>query len=236
MTGLRPRGVTAALRALYPNADIRTRTPARLPDLPPAPPGLTVYLPARLARYLGIGHDNRRAANYLGWHMRTPVAITRWDGVNSTDPGAYADFTVAPDDTALAIWADPGGTYGVPSYSTVEEVLGPFPATRPVRQMIQIALDASLRPHLDLAPSPRGPRYRLLLWGTDPATLSGCIDVSEETGQYREAWLMWRDPAVHARYGWGEEKHYGRTQAAEVRRQLENARGLHRDLEAGVRW
>jgi hypothetical protein len=219
----RPRGVTAALRALYPSADILTRT---------SPAGLVVSLPARCARYLGIGHDNARAAAWLSWHMKTPVTVA--PAAPSAGIAAWVEFTVVPDPGG-PLPPDPGGSQGVPVYATVDGVLGPFPATRPVRQLIKTALDAGLRPHLDLAPSTHGPRYRVQLWGTDPTTLAGCIDVSEETGRFAEAWLMWRqEGASPGRYGWADEKHYAKAQAAEVRRQLENARDLHRVTRRGV--
>ena len=203
----RPRGVTAALRRHYPAAAITARGTAD---------GLTVTVPAAVARYWGVRRDPARAAALLAHDLRVPLVITGADDRRRRPGGpVLTDVHLALCDGPLP--PDPGAGSGMPAYATVAQVIGDFPANRQVTMLIQLAIDAGCRPHLDWNRSPRGRRYRIGLWHVDGRLLHGCIDVYEESGKFAEAWLQW---------GRGDERRV--TGAAEVRAQLISARDLHR--------
>jgi hypothetical protein len=206
-----PRDVTAALRRHYPAAAITTRGTAE---------GLTVTVPAAVARYWGARRDPARAAALLAYDLRTPLAITGADDYRRR-PGSpvLTGVHLAPCDGPLP--PDPGAGSGIPAYTTVAQVIGDFPASRQVTSLIRLAIDADCRPHLDWTRSRHGRRYRVGLWHVDRQLLHGCIDVYEESGKFAEAWLQW---------GRGDERRTG--DAAEVRIQLSSARDLHRGRHA----
>lgn len=198
------RAVAAALRALYPDADITSRTQTD--------GTIRVTMPARPARYLGVTRDPAYAAAWIGRDLPAQVRIA---AVDFRDRARTAVLTLEPAEDA-ARPPRPGGGDAIPLYPTIGQVLGDFPATRPVANLIAAAITARLRPHLDPSPSPHGRRYRVLLWDVDPDGLHGVIDVFEDSGRYADAWLSW---------GRGNETRYGAGQAAmaKVRAQIKNA-------------
>jgi hypothetical protein len=182
MPDVTARDITSAIRGLYPR--IRLLRADRLED-----GTFTVRMPARPARYWGIGRDHAYAAAWLsrrlGWH----ATITGADFTPSAD-GEQALVRIAVDDGPLP--PDPGSSRGIPVYTTVDQVVAGFPANRIVRGLIQAAIDAGLRPHLAPEPSRHGRRYRVGLWGTaQPDPLVGVFDVSEARGRFVRAWLAW---------------------------------------------
>ncbi len=202
--GLAARDITTALRSLYPRDPITTTTTGG---------AFTVTMPASVARYWV--RDPAYGAAWLSRRLRSAVEITAVGPVRAATSGPLAAaVTVQPVPGGL-LPPDPGSTLGIPLYAAVREVLGDFPATRTVRAMVQVALGAGLRSHTDLAPSPHGRRYRVMLWGTGPRPLCGCIDVYEQSGRYAAAWLTW---------GTGPEAHYDQGQLAAVRAQLATAK------------
>lgn len=205
---VRPRDITAALRQLYPHISLSATAQAGGTFL--------VRMPEATARYWGIERDPRHAAAWLTRNLPRPVEI-RGVRIDKRATGNIALVTVAVSGQPRP--ADPGSSLGVPGYATVGEVIGDFPATRPVRALIQAALDGGLRPHLDPCRSPHGPRYRVLLWGTGETPLTGVLDISETTGRFAGAWLAW---------GRGPETRYGQDQAGPVRAAITSARDLHR--------
>ncbi len=188
--GLAARDITTALRGLYPRDPITTTA---------AGGAFIVKMPVAVARYWV--RDPAYGGAWLSCRLRFAVEITAVGLARAGTSGPLvAAVTVQPVPGGL-LPPDPGSTRGIPLYTAVREVVGDFPATRTVRAMVQVALDAGLRPHTDVAPSPHGRRYRVMLWGTGPRPLCGCIDVYEESGRYAAAWLTW---------GTGPEAHYGR--------------------------
>jgi hypothetical protein len=214
-TGLRPRDVTAAIRQGTTCTSLKTRANDD--------GSATVTIDNRAARYLGVARDPAVAANRLGYCLGRPVVITwqSWDTIPWT-----VLFTLAPAGPDALLPVDPGGSHGVPSYTTVADVLGwtpapgggltGFPANRAMASLVKLAIDAGCRPHLYPAPSPRGRQYRVMLWHSDPALLFGCIDAQESSGRFAAAWLQW---------GHGDERKI--TDPKEVRAQLTSARDLH---------
>lgn len=177
-TPLKPREVTAALRRIYPPS-VPVRSSATLDG------SVLVSLGNPAGRYLGVGRDDRAAANLLGWYLRQPVTISGHEYA----AGSCA-FTVAPDPGGR--WpVHPGGSEAVPAYTTTSEVLGDFPANRIAMGLISLALEAGCRPHLSPWRSGHGRQYRVSLWHTDPELLFGCIDVGEEGGRFAAAYLQW---------------------------------------------
>ena len=212
-TPLKPREVTAALRRIYPPS-VPVRSSATLDG------SVLVSLGNPAGRYLGVGRDDRAAANLLGWYLRQPVTISGHEYA----AGSCA-FTVAPDPGGR--WpVHPGGSEAVPAYTTTSEVLGDFPANRIAMGLISLALEAGCRPHLSPWRSGHGRQYRVSLWHTDPELLFGCIDVGEEGGRFAAAYLQW---------GRGPETRH--TDAQVVRQNLSSCRDLHRAETAnrGVR-
>jgi hypothetical protein len=206
--GITGRDITRALRKLYPdipNGHIRQEGGTFL-----------VGIPGRIARYWGVERDPRHAAAWITRNLPRPVEIR---GV--VHKGGTAFVTLAVSDQPRP--ADPGSSRGIPRYTTVDEVIGDFPATRPVRALIQAALDGGLRPHLNPSPSPHGPRYRVVVQGDGRNSLIGVLDISETKGQFAEAWLV---------QGNGPEIRYRRDQVRLVREQITAARDQRRDEAA----
>jgi hypothetical protein len=207
-----PAGITAqdiarALRKLYPRIPL---TYSQQED-----GTCLVGMAERIARYWGVERDPQRAAAWIGRDLPRPVEIR--DVFYEGATGRTAFVTLAVSDQPRP--ADPGSSRGIPLYATVDEVIGDFPATRPVRALIQSALDGGLRPHLDPCPSPHGPRYRACLWGVGENPLTGVLDISETTGRFAEAWLAW---------GRSPETRYRHDQASVVRAAITTARDQHR--------
>jgi len=206
---LAARDITSALRGLYPRAPITTTTTAGGGEF-------TVKMPPGVARYWV--RDPVYGAAWLSCRLRSAVEIIAVGSARAGTSGPLAAaVTVRPVPGGL-LPPDPGSTRGIPLYSTVREVIGHFPAVRTVRAMVQVALDAGLRPHTDIAPSPHGRRYRVMLWGTGTRPLCGCLDVYEESGRYAAAWLSW---------GTGPEAHYDQGQLTAVRAQIATAKAQH---------
>ena len=206
--GVEARDITAALRLLYPHISLSTSAQEDGTFL--------VRMPEATARYWGIERDARHAAAWLSRNLPRAVEI-RGVRFDKRVTGNRALVTVAVSGQPRP--ADPGSSRGIPVYATVGEVIGDFPATRPVRALIQAALDGGLRPHLDPSRSPHGPRYRVLLWGVGATPLTGVLDISETTGRFAEAWLSW---------GRGPETRYRQDQVGVVRAAITSARDLHR--------
>ena len=205
---VRARDITAALRQLYPHTALSAAAQHDGTFL--------VRMPEATARYWGINRDPRQAAAWLTRNLPRPVEI-RGARIDRRGTSSTALVTLAVSDQPRP--ADPGSSRGIPAYTTVGEVIGDFPATRPVRALIQAALDGGLRPHLDPCRSPHGPRYRVLLWGAGETPLTGVLDISETTGRFAEAWLA---------RGRGPETRYRQDQAGLVRAAITSARDLHR--------
>jgi hypothetical protein len=197
------RDITAALRMLYPRIPMSA---SRQED-----GTYLLRVPESTARYWGAGRDPQRAAAWLSRNLPQPVEI-RGVRLDRRAAGTRALVTVALSGRPRP--ADPGSSRGIPVYATVGEVIGDFPATRPVRALIQAALDSGLRPHLDPCRSPHGPRYRVLLWGMTGDPLTGVLDISETTGRFAEAWLA---------SGTGPETRYRQHQVGLVRAAITSA-------------
>ncbi len=200
--GIAARDITAALRRLYPHAPIR----AWAHDDGTA----TVRMPPGVARYLGVGRDAHAVAAWISCYAPYGVRVT---GHDWTPQAVMVTLTR----TEFSRPADPRGSTGVPSYRSVDQVVGTFPVSRTVQNLIKLAIDADCRPHLAPERSPHGRRYRIQLWHVNGELLHGCIDVFEESGKFAEAWLQW---------GRGPERKTA--DPAEVRAAITSARDLHR--------
>ena len=200
--GIRARDITAALRHLYARAPIRTWAD---------PDGTaTVRLTPAVARYLGVGRDNHQAAAWISVYAPYGVRVTGYDWTSQA-------VMVTLARTEHSRLADPRRSAGVPSYQTLDQVTGDFPANRTVTGLIRLAIEAGCRPHIGPQRSPHGHRYRVCLWHVNPDLLHGVIDVLEDSGRFAAAW-----------YSWGRGDERPTSDPGEIRRQLTSARDLHR--------
>ena len=208
MTGsaVRARDITAALRTLYPAANLRCRA---------NPDGTAdVRIPALCARYLGVGHDNHQVAAWISVYAPYGVRVTGHEWGTAAGV-AFAVVTLAR--TEYSRPADPRTSAGIPTYQTAEQVTGEWPANRKVTGLITLAIAAGCRPHVAPQRSPHGRRYRVGLWHVNPELLHGVIDVLEESGRFAGAW-----------YSWGRGPERQTSDPREIRQQLASARDLHR--------
>ena len=142
--GIRARDITAALRHLYAHAPIRTWA---------GPDGTaTVRLTPAVARYLGVGRDNHQAAAWISVYAPYGVRVTGYDWTSQA-----VMVTLARTEHSRP--ADPRRSAGVPSYQTLDQVTGDFPANRMVTGLIRLAIEAGCRPHIGPQRSPHGRRY-----------------------------------------------------------------------------
>lgn len=200
------REITAALKLLYPHARLSTSEQEDGTFL--------VRMPAASARYWGAERDPQYAAAWVTRSLPRAVEI-RSVRPDTQAGGGTALVTLAVAGPDQPRPADPGLGRGIPVYQTVDDVIGDFPATRPVRNMIQAAVDGGLRPHLLPTRSPHGPRYRVQLQGLTIPHLLGTLDISDTKGQFADAWLI---------KGSGPERRYHRNEAGLVRKEIYAAR------------
>jgi len=210
LPGVRARDITAALRALYPDARVRCGANAD--------GTATVQMPAWCARYLGVGRDSHQVAAWISVYAPYGVRVT---GDEWASGSQVAVVTLARVEHSRP--ADPRTSAGVPAYATAGQVTGGWPASRQVTGLITLAVEAGCRPHVAPQRSPHGRRYRVQLWHVDPQLLHGVIDVMEASGRFAEAWYSW---------GRGDERRTG--DPAELRQQLRSARDLHRARPAAT--
>jgi hypothetical protein len=203
---VRARDITAALRTLYPAANLRCRAN---PDGTAA-----VRIPALCARYLGVGRDNHQVAAWISVYAPYGVRVASHEW-GTASGGAFAVVTLAR--TEYSRPADPRTSAGIPTYQTAEQVTGEWPANRKVTGLITLAIAAGCRPHVAPQRSPHGRRYRVGLWHVNPELLHGVIDVLEESGRFAGAW-----------YSWGRGPERQTSDPREIRQQLASARDLHR--------
>jgi hypothetical protein len=209
---IRARDITAALRILYPAANLRCQA---------NPDGTAdVHIPALCARYLGVGRDNHQVAAWISAQAPYGVRVTGYDW---TTRGGRPVAAVTLARVEYSKPADPRTSAGVPSYATAGQVTGEWPANRQVTGLITLAIEAGCRPHVGPQRSPHGRRYRLTLWHVNPDLLHGVIDVMEHSGRFAAAWYSW---------GRGPERKTGDPE--EIRQQLASARDLHRAKTAAA--
>ncbi len=138
--GLAARDITTALRSPYPRDAIITTTTGG---------AFTVKMPAAVARYWVRGRAY--GAAWLSYRLRSAVEITAVGPARAGTSGpTAAAVTVQPVPAGL-LPPDPGSTVGIPLYAAVREIAGGSLGTRTVRAIVQVALDAGLRPHSGLA-------------------------------------------------------------------------------------
>jgi hypothetical protein len=205
-SAVRARDITAALRTLYPAANLRCRA---------NPDGTAdVRIPASCARYLGVGRDNHQVAAWISVYAPYGVRVTGYEWGTAAG-GPFAVVTLAR--TEYSRPADPRTSAGIPTYRTAEQVTGEWPANRQVTGLITLAIEAGCRPHVAPQRSPHGRRYRIGLWHVNPELLHGVIDVLEDSGRFAAAW-----------YSWGRGPERQTSDSREIRQQLASSRDLHR--------